>query len=104
MGFRISTSLPMAGCVCLNLALALKFGAPMVVGAAIRIGPGQFKILSQMVEIMEGDTIETLTQRHVKILESFIRQYPEQYFWLHRKFKNLPEGYPDYYSDLDALK
>ena len=29
---------------------------------------------------------------------------PEQYFWVHRKFKNLPAGYPDYYADLDALK
>jgi KDO2-lipid IV(A) lauroyltransferase len=72
--------------------LALKFGAPMVVGAAIRTGPGQFKILSQQVEIKEDDTVETLTHRHVKILEGFIRQYPEQYFWLHRRWKTRPEG------------
>jgi KDO2-lipid IV(A) lauroyltransferase len=72
--------------------LALKFGAPMVVGAAIRIGPGQFKILSQQVEIKENDTLETLTQRHVKILEGFIRQHPEQYFWLHRRWKTRPPG------------
>jgi len=70
--------------------LALRFGAPMVVGAAIRIGPGKFKILSQQVEIREDDTLETLTQRHVKILEEFIRQYPEQYFWLHRRWKTRP--------------
>ena len=70
--------------------LALKFGAPMVVGAAIRTGPGQFRILSQQVEIKKDDTIETLTQRHVKILEGFIRQYPEQYFWLHRRWKTRP--------------
>lgn len=72
--------------------LALKFGAPMVVGAAIRTGPGQFKILSQQVEIRDSDTVETLTQRHVKILEGFIRQYPEQYFWLHRRWKTRPPG------------
>jgi KDO2-lipid IV(A) lauroyltransferase len=34
--------------------------------------------------------VETLTQRHVKILENFIRQYPEQYFWLHRRWKTRP--------------
>lgn len=67
--------------------LALKFRAPMLVATAIRTGPGRFKVLLQQVEIKEDDTVETLTQRHVKILESFIRRYPEQYFWLHRRWK-----------------
>ena len=71
--------------------LALKFNAPLLVGAAIRTGPGQFKVLAEKVEILAGDTVETLTQRHVKILESFIRQYPEQYFWLHRRWKTRPK-------------
>ena len=70
--------------------LALKFNAPMLVAVAVRIGPAQFKILAQQVEIKEDDTVKTLTQRHVKILESFIRQYPEQYFWLHRRWKTRP--------------
>lgn len=41
---------------------------------------------------------------YMKVLEPFIREYPEQYFWIHRKFKDLPDGYPDYYADLDAAK
>jgi len=72
--------------------LALKFGAPLLVGAAIRTGPAQFKVLAQQVEIKTDDTVETLTQRHVKVLENFIRQYPEQYFWLHRRWKKRPPG------------
>lgn len=44
------------------------------------------------------------TKRYVEALEAHVRTCPEQYFWVHRKFKDLPEGYPDYYSDLDALK
>ncbi len=44
------------------------------------------------------------TRRYVEILERHVRSCPEQYFWVHRKFKDLPEGYPDYYEDLDALK
>ena len=72
--------------------LALKFGAPLLVGAAIRTGPGQFKVLAKEVEILADDTVETLTQRHTKILEYFIRQYPEQYFWLHRRWKHRPPG------------
>ena len=44
------------------------------------------------------------TRRYVDVLERHIRSCPEQYFWVHRKFKNLPDEYPDYYADLDALK
>jgi len=65
--------------------LALKFKSPMLVAAAIRTGPGQFKTLLQEVEIRDDDTVGSLTQRHVKILESFIRQYPER--WKKKKLK-----------------
>ena len=51
-----------------------------------------------------GDDPVTDTERYVKILEEQIRLCPEQYLWVHRKFKNLPESYPDYYADLDASK
>ena len=44
------------------------------------------------------------TLRYVTALEDHVRKCPEQYFWIHKKFKNLPDGYPDYYADLDALK
>lgn len=44
------------------------------------------------------------TKRYVNILEDHIRTCPEQYFWVHRKFKDLPGEYPDLYADLDALK
>ena len=44
------------------------------------------------------------TRRYVDLLEKHIRTCPEQYFWIHRKFKDLPPEYPDAYADLDALK
>lgn len=44
------------------------------------------------------------TRRYIEVLEQQVRLCPEQYFWIHRKFKDLPEQYPDYYEDLDALK
>ena len=44
------------------------------------------------------------TRRYIKVLEDHIRTCPEQYLWVHRKFKGLPEGYADLYSDLDAAK
>jgi KDO2-lipid IV(A) lauroyltransferase len=43
-------------------------------------------------------------QRYIEAVEQHIRTCPEQYLWIHKKFKNLPDGYPDLYADLDALK
>ena len=72
--------------------LALKFGAPLLVCVLVRTGPAQFKMLARQVEIKDEDTVETLTRRHVKILEAFIREYPEQYYWLHKRWKTRPPG------------
>lgn len=55
-------------------------------------------------EDFPGDDPAADTLRYNKVLEAHIRSCPEQYFWVHRKFKDLPDGYPDYYADLDALK
>lgn len=55
-------------------------------------------------ENFPGDDPVADTRRYVEVLERHIRSCPEQYFWVHRKFKNLPDEYPDYYADLDALK
>jgi len=43
-------------------------------------------------------------ERYIALLEEHIRSCPEQYFWIHRKFKDLPAGYDDRYADLDAAK
>jgi KDO2-lipid IV(A) lauroyltransferase len=56
------------------------------------------------LENFPGDDAVEDTQKYVRVLEDHIRSCPEQYFWIHRKFKNLPDGYADYYADLDALK
>lgn len=56
------------------------------------------------LENFPSDDATEDTQQYVRALEEHIRGCPEQYFWIHRKFKNLPEGYADYYTDLDALK
>ena len=55
-------------------------------------------------EDFPGDDPAADTRRYIEVLEAHIRTCPEQYFWVHRKFKSLPDGYPDYYADLDALK
>jgi KDO2-lipid IV(A) lauroyltransferase len=60
-------------------------------------------ILPPLDDFPGNDPVED-TKKYVRVLEEHIRRCPEQYFWIHRKFKNLPEGYDDYYAHLDALK
>ena len=47
---------------------------------------------------------EADTKQYNAVLEEHIRRCPEQYYWTHRKYKNLPDPLPDYYADLDAWK
>jgi len=61
------------------------------------------EILPPLENFPSDDAVED-TKQYVRVLEEHIRSCPEQYFWIHRKFKNLPKGYADYYADLDALK
>ena len=51
---------------------------------------------SPLPGLPSGDAIDD-TKRLTAVLESFVRECPEQYFWTHRKFKNRP-GVADAYS------
>jgi KDO2-lipid IV(A) lauroyltransferase len=70
-----------------------------------RLGDGTYvhTILPPLQDFPGDDPVED-TKKYLRALEDHIRSCPEQYFWIHRKFKNLPDGYDDYYADLDALK
>jgi Kdo2-lipid IVA lauroyltransferase/acyltransferase len=37
-------------------------------------------------------------ERYNRLLEEQIRRVPEQYFWVHRRFKGLSAAYPNYYG------
>jgi KDO2-lipid IV(A) lauroyltransferase len=60
-------------------------------------------ILPPVEGIPGGDPVED-TKKYLEILERQIRLCPEQYYWVHRKFKNRPEPLPDAYGDLAALE
>lgn len=38
------------------------------------------------------------TERFNRIVEAEVRRIPEQYLWIHRRFKGLTPDYPDYYA------
>lgn len=57
------------------------------------------EFLPALENFPSGD-VEADAVRLNKLLEEMIRRAPEQYYWVHRRFKGRPDGYPDAYADL----
>ncbi len=66
-------------------------------------GGYELRILPPIEGLPSDDPIED-TKKYMAIIEAHIRLCPEQYYWVHRKFKNRPDPLPDVYADLAALK
>jgi KDO2-lipid IV(A) lauroyltransferase len=72
--------------------LAMRSGAPVLPGFMVRQKSGKYKlILKPLVEITrtsddEAD-IQVNTQRFVKVIEDVVREYPDQWFWIHQRWK-----------------
>jgi KDO2-lipid IV(A) lauroyltransferase len=77
--------------------LALEHRAPVVVGYARRVGPGfRYEVgCDTIIEPDEwtgtADDVRLLTQRYTAALEAIVRRSPEQYLWLHRRWKHQPK-------------
>ncbi len=74
--------------------LSLRSGAPMVYAQTI-LKDGQYVVEFEEIETndLRGPTPENLwelTRRFTQILERNIRKYPEQWFWMHRRWKTRP--------------
>lgn len=73
--------------------------APVVPYFPQRLADGsgyRVSILPALEDFPSGD-VAADTQRVLALLEAHIRQAPEQYYWVHRRFKGRPEGFPDPY-------
>ena len=74
--------------------LALEHNVPMVVLGTPKLD-GRYRIWGIDVIYPEDyekspDAIRAITQRFTTGLESLIRMAPEQYFWVHRRWKHAP--------------
>lgn len=49
------------------------------------------------VDFLDGDSVEVAT-RYTAWVQSRVLEAPEQYFWIHRRFRTRPAGEPDVYS------
>jgi KDO2-lipid IV(A) lauroyltransferase len=74
-------------------------GAPVVPFFSRRLPDGsgyQITILPALEGFPTGD-MEADAKRITALLEDRIRLAPEEYYWIHRRFKGRPAGFPDPY-------
>jgi KDO2-lipid IV(A) lauroyltransferase len=45
---------------------------------------------------LEAD-IASNTQMFTQVIEDYVRKYPDQWLWVHRRWKTRPEGQPPLY-------
>jgi Kdo2-lipid IVA lauroyltransferase/acyltransferase len=76
--------------------LSLTYSAPILVMGAARVSvPMGYQIYLEDVILPEhyaghSDAVRAITQRYTAALEQMVRRHPEQYFWLHRRWKHAP--------------
>jgi len=73
-------------------ALALKTGAPIICGIPIRTENYKYKLLFVEIPVdnlpdNEEDKILEISQRYTSYLEQVIREHPEQWLWMHKRWK-----------------
>lgn len=78
--------------------LALEYQVPLLVTGTARVGePLRYRVLVEDLILPEEyagqpDAVRAITQRFSTALERVVRRYPEQYFWLHRRWKHQPQA------------
>ncbi|MBN2492169.1 MAG: lysophospholipid acyltransferase family protein [Planctomycetes bacterium] len=75
--------------------LHLVTGAPLCFGYCVRTGPGAFRLvagppLSHPPTGRREEDIRTILEALNRQLEDAIRRYPEQYLWVHRRWRERP--------------
>jgi KDO2-lipid IV(A) lauroyltransferase len=78
--------------------LAMQYEVPIVIGYARRVNHG-FRFKMGMSDIIypqdwkdQPDPLRYITQRYTTAIETFVREDPGQYLWVHRRWKTRPKG------------
>lgn len=76
---------------------AVRFGIPVCTGYAYRVADDlRFEVLvDRPIEPRPGarprEEIVRITSEMMRRIESYVRRHPEQYLWVHRRWKTRPE-------------
>ncbi|HEY4306412.1 MAG TPA: lysophospholipid acyltransferase family protein [Gemmatimonadaceae bacterium] len=82
---------------------ALRLGAPIVFGVALRQPSGRYSLTFEPVDVQDTGDRETDVDRivtdYTATLEKWVRRAPEQYLWHHRRWKHQRPGTPPEIGD-----
>ena len=98
------------------VALSLETGAPLIPVFIIRrYGTAHTIVLEEPIQMPQSGSKETRVQAgiaaYLSVLERYVRRYPSQWLWLHRRWKSTPErrlllfsdGKPGHSAQIEAL-
>ena len=72
-------------------ALALRTGARVIPLFALPLGGGRYRMIYESAveppASGEEDAVREFTQRCTAVLETYVRQYPELWLWMHRRWR-----------------
>lgn len=72
--------------------LQIRLGAPVVPVFLVRTARARYRLdvghpLEGETPVEPDDRIRQLTQQHQEAIETMVRQYPEQWFWMHDRWR-----------------
>lgn len=79
--------------------LARMTGAAVLPYFQERMLDGRYRmVIHPMLENFPSDDPADDARRFNELIEAQVRRVPDQYLWIHRRFKGLTADYPDYYK------
>jgi len=71
----------------------VRSGAPMIMVMLIREGLEKFRIELEEIDTQNltgtnEEKMQQITERHVRMLEKYIRLHPEHWLWMHKRWKH----------------
>lgn len=77
---------------------ALRLGVPLIFAASVRRPSGNYALLLTRLPVVETGNrdvdVDGIVLAYTQRLEEYVRLYPDQYFWQHRRWRRQPADTP----------